>query len=203
MISTDSKKLRYRDEAAPVQAVQLQEEFTRLLGLFEQARPQRVLEIGVLEGGTLYQWLSRMDPGGLVVAVDLPGARWGHSWTWNPERWKGWGEALGMRVEPVLGDVNDDHIVEQVRGHAPFDYIFVDGDHRYEPVKETWERYNPMLRSGGLFVLHDILPHATNPRVEVHRLWAELQGNPRVRQRVELISYDGQAEMGIGVLWLS
>jgi len=46
MISTDSKKLRYRDEAAPVQAVQLQEEFTRLLGLFEQARPQRVLEIG-------------------------------------------------------------------------------------------------------------------------------------------------------------
>jgi len=46
------------------------EEFSQLLELYKQAKPKKVLEIGVKFGGTLRQWIDNSEPGTTIVAVD-------------------------------------------------------------------------------------------------------------------------------------
>jgi predicted O-methyltransferase YrrM len=35
------------------------------------------------------------------------------------------------------------------------DFVFIDGDHRYEGVKGDWEAWSPLLVPGGVIALHD------------------------------------------------
>lgn len=45
-------------------------------------------------------------------------------------------------------------------GHLPeqVDFIFVDGDHSYEGLKEDWEIVRRILRAGGIAAFHDVNP---------------------------------------------
>jgi predicted O-methyltransferase YrrM len=38
------------------------------------------------------------------------------------------------------------------------DFLFIDGDHTYEGVKQDFEMYTPLVRKGGLVAMHDIVP---------------------------------------------
>ena len=38
-----------------------------------------------------------------------------------------------------------------------FDYIYIDGDHRYEAVKDDLEKWYPKLKIGGVFAGHDFV----------------------------------------------
>lgn len=40
-------------------------------------------------------------------------------------------------------------------GSLKADLIFIDGDHSYEGIKRDVEKYVPLLREGGYFILHD------------------------------------------------
>jgi predicted O-methyltransferase YrrM len=42
-----------------------------------------------------------------------------------------------------------------IDGDAPFDFIFVDGDHSYNATIKDCELFYPMLKKGGLFCGHD------------------------------------------------
>jgi hypothetical protein len=39
--------------------------------------------------------------------------------------------------------------------HYPFDYIFIDGDHNYDGVKQDFEEWFPKLSQHGFVALHD------------------------------------------------
>lgn len=38
----------------------------------------------------------------------------------------------------------------------PLDFIFFDGDHSYEGIKDDWDAWNDKLKSGGWVIFHDI-----------------------------------------------
>jgi predicted O-methyltransferase YrrM len=40
---------------------------------------------------------------------------------------------------------------------APFDFVFVDGDHTYEGLHKDWEGWSPLVEPGGIIALHDSL----------------------------------------------
>ena len=55
------------------------------------------------------------------------------------------------------------------------DFLFIDGDHRYDGVKMDFEMYSPLLRPGGLVRFHDICTNAKDKTCGVDRFWLEIR----------------------------
>ena len=46
-------------------------------------------------------------------------------------------------------------VIERVKQDAPFDLMFIDGDHSYEGARSDMNTYVPMLKEGGFLVVND------------------------------------------------
>ena len=83
------------------------------------------------------------------------------------------------------------------------DFLFIDGDHTKEGVKEDFESYSPLVRDGGWIGFHDILDteyHRSGRAgviVEVCDLWNEIKDKYEI---TEIIDPNDQSMMGIGVI---
>lgn len=44
---------------------------------------------------------------------------------------------------------------QHVRWELPIDFLFIDGDHRYEAVLHDFDQFTPHLRRGGIVAMHD------------------------------------------------
>lgn len=165
-------------------ALQHEAEFAALLALYRMRRPERVLEIGVGEGGTLYHWLQ----GGpeLVVALDL--------YHVDEHRYEAWRPA-GTELVVIYGDSASDYCYQQVAARAPYDWLFIDADHHEQAVRRDWKLYGPLVRAGGLVAFHDVAP-SDDQTIEVAPLWLELKTR---YQTTEFVEPDG---FGIGVVLL-
>lgn len=84
-------------------------------------------------------------------------------------------------------------------GAQELDYLFIDGDHKYEGVKRDFELYAPLVRKGGLIALHDIAEHPPTAGCEVSQFWNEIKGRYR---HLEMIANRQQGWAGIGVLYV-
>lgn len=176
-----------------------------MLGYYSRRRFARVLEIGVDMGGTLYQWMKHNHSLHPVIcavdAVDWPGCS-GLGTGGKVQEWQAWAEHYNVALYPILGDSHEPNIVDEVRSHAPYDWIFVDGDHSYEGVKQDFENYAPMLSYRGVMVFHDIVPHTRHKGIEVWRFWEELKARYPLRY-VEFVANPKQWQCGLGVLFAS
>jgi len=153
-----------------------------------------ILEIGSRYGDTLLQMARAMPTKGRVVAVDLPGIQpWGYPDS-EPHLMANMAilKKEGYDTYLFLGDSTNPQTVKAAKSLAPFDLVFIDGDHRYEGVKKDWENYGPL---GKMVVFHDIVEHPKDSRnaPEVWRLWKEIEGN-----KTEFIAKDSL--MGLGVV---
>jgi predicted O-methyltransferase YrrM len=173
---------------APV-AYQVEWEFDQLMNVLEL--PQRILEVGCYEGGTLWHWLRMAKR---VVAVD--------DLTRNADEWQEWADETGCDLHIKRGDSHDRTIIEDVRDLGPYDLVFIDADHTYQACRADVDHYGTMLTEGGVLVLHDILPR---PNYGVSQVWAELKSIPGVRY-MEIAKNDtepgNEGPCGIGLLWV-
>lgn len=163
------------------------------------------LEIGLKYGDTFGFVAERIPPNSKMVGVDLPGhGPWGVAPA-DAHRAKRLIKlhmrqaARRQKVVVIWGDSAARGTVARVQERAPYDLVFIDGDHRSEGVRADWENYGPMAR---MVAFHDI--DAANGKLEperlalygVHELWAELKQRYR---HAEIIGRE--RGMGIGVLW--
>jgi predicted O-methyltransferase YrrM len=163
----------------PVQICQLAEEFLPVLELYRDEQyqsdfhPFRMLEIGTASGGTLYHWLQNAKPGVRVVTVDLAVPDYASSEhlyaDWTPD---------GVTVEQIRGDSHDPHTIEVCRMLGPYQWLFIDGCHRYQDARQDWDDYMPLVEPGGIVLLHDIAlfrDYGDGTSAGVWQLWRELQ----------------------------
>jgi len=87
--------------------------------------------------------------------------------------------------------------LQYILKNQKIDFLFIDGDHRYEGVKTDFEMYFPLVRSGGLIALHDIVHHKGRKDVQVDRFWNEIKSNYKYD---EFISDPAQRKFGIGLM---
>ena len=78
------------------------------------------------------------------------------------------GFAQGILLPPALPEVLE------ALGGAEVDVLLIDGDHTYEGAKQDFDDYAPLVREGGLVILHDTIPNPSYDWIKVPELWEEL-----------------------------
>lgn len=87
--------------------------------------------------------------------------------------------------------------IKEIIGDNELDYLFIDGDHSYDGVKDDFYMYMPFVKEGGLIAFHDIQPHTKGAEVDV--FWREIKG---LYKHIEIVeSPESQTWAGIGVIW--
>jgi cephalosporin hydroxylase len=141
------------------------------LALVASLAPGVVVEIGCDRGGTLYAWLQVCE---LVLGITLPD---------NGFATGGSGLALvGHGAVVRFGDSHDPASVEWLRSMltddstetvAPVDALVIDGDHSVAGVVADVAMYGPLVRPGGVILIHDINSRE-DPRCQVPWVWPRL-----------------------------
>jgi predicted O-methyltransferase YrrM len=161
--------------------------------------PRTMLEIGSLEGYTLSRWCESLTPGATIVSIDLlvpdsdarfPVQLSGHRGAWGVTASK-CGHAFCM----LSGNSRDSRLASLAAANAPFQFIFVDGDHSYEGVRSDWLTYFPMLADRAIIAFHDI--GVNEPHSGVNRLWNEIKADFRYRE----ILHCPFGTKGIGIIY--
>jgi predicted O-methyltransferase YrrM len=192
-----------RVELVPLVASQKLEELVPALERIAELTPRRVCEIGTSAGGTLYLLTRVSAPDALIVSIDLaippPTAA-------LRERFA----RPGQRLVSIAGDSHSAETARELerllRGEQ-LDALFIDGDHTYDGVRADFERYAPLVRSGGIVALHDVNEDfrtsrgVDSPSIsgDVPRFWRELQERHRTE---ELVADPEQDGYGIGLVYV-
>jgi len=185
-------------------ACQKLRELTPLVALLRRRKLHTVLEIGTMTGGTLWLWCQLALPDAVVVSVDLPGGEFGGGYkAKDSKRFNAYARA-DQSLELIRKDSHRretrQEVAKKLHGRA-VDLLFLDGDHRYRGVKKDFAMYAPLVRDGGIVVLHDILPHPEVPVCRVERFWNEIKGHFKHREFLEVDDDRGWGQWGgIGML---
>lgn len=159
--------------------------------LKQVAGSKSILEIGSRTGALLYGMASVCPVGARICSIDLgydiEGQRPGPYSDFLQETMAEI-RGKGYAAEALIANSRDKFSIAWAMGRAPFDFIFIDGDHSYDGVKADWENYGSMSKR---VAFHDII----NPVLGVGRLWAEIKLG-----RVTVEEIAPNSPMGIGLV---
>jgi predicted O-methyltransferase YrrM len=116
---------------------------------------RRLVEIGVWHGVTTRMLRQVMSSDGILFAVDpYPPSHLGFSVQQRiahrevcRER-RGtvqWLQTTGVKAAELFPGLTQ----------ALADFVFIDGDHSYQGLKDDWESWSPLVAGGGIVALHD------------------------------------------------
>ena len=194
--------LTYDDFSGAIRPLQIRNEFREMIRRVAKASPRRILEIGTANGGTLFALTRSAVDDATVISVDLPIGLFGGGYpAWKKSLYTRFAVS-GQRLHLIRGNSHSPAVFQQVRQHLGIerlDVLFIDGDHRYEGVKADYNMYAPLLRAGGLLILHDIVESQFDRSVEVARFWRELKSDADLAHHSEIIADSAQGYAGIGI----
>jgi hypothetical protein len=105
-------------------------------------KPVNLLEIGILNGGSIELWKEFLPEGSKITGIDI-----------NPECAK-LKFSDDMRI--VIGNACDKKFLNENFGREKFDIIIDDGSHICSDVINTFEGLFDKLADGGLFIIEDL-----------------------------------------------
>jgi predicted O-methyltransferase YrrM len=182
---------------------QHREELLELAREIQRRRPRVVVEIGTAGGGTLFLAACLADPQALIVSIDLPAGPFGGGYPeWKMPLYRAFAHA-GQRIELIRGDSHLAAVQAQLAallGERRIDYLFLDGDHRAEGLRQDVETYSALLAPEAMIAIHDIVEDRAPVRTHfVAEVWRELRARHAHR---EFVRDPTQDKCGIGLLFL-
>ncbi len=199
----------FDDFGITIEPGQVRPEICGLLEILRERPRRRILEIGTANGGSLFLIAQSASADARLISVDLHKGEFGGGYpAWKIPLYKAFTQR-GQRLDLIRGDSHAPTTVESVQrllAGEKLDFLFIDGDHTYEGVRQDFESYSPLVRSGGLVGFHDIAPPSPGPAEEggptllvgeVPQFWSEI----RTRYpSTELIDPAGGGYFGIGLI---
>jgi cephalosporin hydroxylase len=186
----------------PILMTQVRTEALALGKMLQALAPERSLEIGTNYGGTLLLLCNVSPARAKIISVDLPMGPFGGGY---PRRkiplFRKFRKA-GQQLHLIRADSHRQETKEgvlRILDGESLDYLFLDGDHTYEGVRQDFEMYAPLVRSGGMIGLHDIAVHDTTTECQVDRFWSEIKTHYRHQ---EIIENPSQGWAGLGILFV-
>ena len=133
--------------------IQVGQDLEELLQFYEHLpqKVERVLEIGTQHGGWLFMLASVISPPAQLCAVDQVGYP---EFEVTRRELEGAGFGVTRFIHPA-GLARPD--IERWVGDAKLDVLHLDASHD-ERVREEWNLYSPLVRPGGIVVIHDVRP---------------------------------------------
>jgi predicted O-methyltransferase YrrM len=133
-------------------------------------KPIRVIEVGVFSGENSENILKNMNVEEFI-AID-PFAYFGEKYGYEQKILNKAEEKLKklMQKYPQIKHIKkySSDAIKEIKGK--FDFIYIDGNHRYEYVKKDLENYYPLLKGDGIIGGHDIdLPDVLKAFIEFCR----------------------------------
>jgi len=111
---------------------------------------KRILEVGTANGGTLKFFEHAAGSDGKIVSIDH---------TKRPDTIRIDFSNPLCEIQLLNRDSQALETLEEVKllfGNEPIDFLYIDGDHRYESVKKDFENYHGLVRPGGIIGFHDV-----------------------------------------------
>jgi predicted O-methyltransferase YrrM len=170
-------------------------ELAALMDLLRRHNPRTIVEIGTRLGGWPYCVAGVIAPGAHFICVDLRDAS-------RRQKVAGLMQEQGFKVTFIQSDSRTAlPAVQQALAGAPLDVLHIDGDHSEKGARSDYEIYSPLVRAGGLIVMHDV----TNPEpwaAGLRAYWNELKAAPHFALEFSARGGGGidPKQTGIGVL---
>ena len=185
----------------PILMTQVRSEAVALGKLLQERTPARSLEIGTNYGGTLFLLCHLSAPGAQIISVDLPSGPFGGGYPRRKiplfRKFRKAGQQLHLiRANSHLQETKE-RVMRIIDGEL-LDYLFLDGDHTYEGVRQDFEMYAPLVRKGGMIALHDIASHG-QADCQVDKFWREIKKEYRHQ---EIVENQQQGWAGLGVIFV-
>jgi predicted O-methyltransferase YrrM len=140
-------------------------EFIALVLLMKKARAKRVFEFGTYKGVSITQLALNLPADAMISTLDLPDAPIKTRYAVTaPEdsiiaRESGKGALVPGDLKPRIQFLKQDSAEFDEKQYAgQMDFVFVDGAHNAEYVRNDSEKGWAMLRSGGIIAWHDCRP---------------------------------------------
>lgn len=170
----------------PCEIQQLAEEVKKI-------SPSTVLEIGTSTGGTLYIWSRYLKSCERIISIDLPEG-YPHTKIKFFELFDRNKRFHCLRSNSQNRETQDR--LSQILNNDKIDFLFIDGDHSYNCVRQDFEMYKQFVVSGGVIAFHDIV---YRPNYGVNMFWNEIKHNYASK---EIIASKNQVGYGIGILYV-
>jgi cephalosporin hydroxylase len=183
------------------------QEFEGLLKEYQKLNATRVIEIGSLYGWALQHFIHYSQQGSIVLAIDLPVRNFVGPFDWRVEKqeknykevWPQWARANKTKLF-LIPDVSQKqetlNKTKEIFNNDEIDFLFIDGDHTYNGVKQDYEMYGPLVRKGGIIAFHDI---GLNEEGGVYNLWNEIKST---KKEYKEFLFEKNNEKGIGLLYV-
>ena len=136
-------------------------EFTAQLLLLKRAGSKRVFEFGTYKGISITQLALNLPPGSDIYTLDLPDESLNTQFATDPEDAAiavetGKGSLVPAELRPRIQFLKCDSArFDETAFIGEMDFVFVDGAHNFDYVKNDSEKGWRMLRSGGIIAWHD------------------------------------------------
>jgi len=162
---------------------QIMEEWLFFLSFLEE--PKTSLEIGAKYGGTAFGLIKVSQEGGHVISIDP-----------LPPRVKDLeNERPSIKYSFLQGGSQESYIIQKAVEYAPFDVLFIDGEHHDDSPTQDFKNFLPhMNRKTGIIGFHDI-----KGKKSVVEIWSKIKSiSPGATK--ELVTTPGKN--GIGIFFL-
>lgn len=179
------KILRAINEANP--SIE-KEDLKIILPIIQKINPKVILEIGTHMGGSASLWVKAFNPE-LLVTIDnteMPpntviekGKN--YHYLWNHDSTTDETEKAISNILYIWG--------------RKLDFLFIDGGHTLEVVKNDVERYKKYVREGGIVGFHDVI--VESDQCQVSTIWNKLK---KEYDYVEIKK--GKHSTGFGIIFL-
>ena len=179
--------------------LQVRNELVELVKDVNKEKPKYILEIGTALGGTLLLFCRVASENAVIISIDLPLGMGGGGYSQARKPLYESFTTKQQHMYLIRGDSHKREIVEKVKAlldGKKIDFLFIDGDHTYEGVKQDFEMYSPFVKKNGIIALHDII-ESKYKGCEVYKFWNEIQGRYEHRTLVEDYA---QKWAGIGLI---
>ena len=104
-------------------------------------KPIKILEIGILNGGSLQMWRKYFHPDSVIVGIDI-----------NPDCKVHEEDGVHVRI----GDQSDPEFLQSlIDEFGKFDLVIDDGSHHVSHVNKTFQFLYPKIQNTGIYLIED------------------------------------------------